>query len=154
MSGTLRNHNLGWRQRFVTGLVRLVTNKKMKFRPFITVFKVIVKRKLKQLMCEAIEDWIEKKKLDKLAGYIFSITAWILCVYQISDGWRYLRMNQIKFFKGCLPQILFGIHYWSHHDNTRYLTHFRPVSHFYTLWKRQKPLVSDVFRGYRNVTLD
>ena len=151
MSGTLRNHNLGWRQRFVTGHVRLVTNKKMKFRPFITVFKVIVKRKLRQLMCGRL-NW--KKKLDKLAGYIFSISAWILCVYQISDGWRYLRMNQIKFFKGCLPQILFGIHYWSHHDNARYLTHFRPVSHFYTPWKRQKPLVSDVFRGYRNVTLD
>ena len=151
MSGTLRNHNFGWRQRFVTGLVRLVTNKKMKFRPSIMVFKVIVKRKLRQLLCGRLN---LKKKLDKLAGYILSISAWILCVYQISDGWMYLRMNQIKFFKGCLPQILFGIHYWSHHDNTRYLTHFRPVSHFYTLWKRQKPLVSDVFRGYRNVTLD
>ena len=30
----------------------------------------------------------------------------------------------------------------------RYLTHFSPVSHFYNLW------FSDVFRGYRNVTLD
>ena len=43
------------------------------------------------------------------------------------------------------------------------LTHFSPVSHFYTPWKRQKTFgfltfsgvrFSDVFRGYRNVTLD
>ena len=32
-----------------------------------------------------------------------------------------------------------------------YLTHFSPVSHFYTLRKRQK---TKGFRGYRNVTLD
>ena len=30
------------------------------------------------------------------------------------------------------------------------LTHFSPMSHFYTPWKR----FSDAFRGYRNVTLD
>ena len=39
-----------------------------------------------------------------------------------------------------------------------HLTHFSPVSHFYTPWKRQKTkgfltLFSDVFRRYRNVTL-
>ena len=35
------------------------------------------------------------------------------------------------------------------------LIHFNPVSHFYTPWKRQKTKdFSDVFRGYRNVTLD
>ena len=35
-----------------------------------------------------------------------------------------------------------------------FLTHFSPVLHFYSLWKRQKTRCSDVFRGYRNVTLD
>ena len=35
------------------------------------------------------------------------------------------------------------------------LTHFNPVSHFYTPRKRQKTKgFSNVFRGYRNMTLD
>ena len=36
-----------------------------------------------------------------------------------------------------------------------FLTHFSPVPHFYTPWKRQKTYgFSDVYRGDRNVTLD
>ena len=39
-------------------------------------------------------------------------------------------------------------------NSHKILTHFSPVSHFYTPWKRQKNLwFSDVFRGYRNVAL-
>ena len=35
------------------------------------------------------------------------------------------------------------------------LTHFSPVSHFYTFWKYQKTIGFLTFsRGYRNVTLD
>ena len=34
------------------------------------------------------------------------------------------------------------------------LTHFTPMLHFYVPWKRQKTMFSDVFRRYRNVTLD
>ena len=42
---------------------------------------------------------------------------------------------------------------------TEHLTHFSPVSHFYTPWKRplkfwEGQRFSDVFRGYRNMTLD
>ena len=34
------------------------------------------------------------------------------------------------------------------------LTHFSPMSHFYTPENVRKLWFSDVFRGYRNVTLD
>ena len=35
------------------------------------------------------------------------------------------------------------------------LTHFSPISHFYTPLKNQKTIgFRDIFKGYRNVTLD
>ena len=42
-----------------------------------------MKLKLRQLMCGRL-NW--KNKLDKLAGYILSITTWILCVYECQMG--------------------------------------------------------------------
>ena len=49
---------------------------------------------------------------------------------------------------------LFGVSCHAYRTNFS-LTHFSPVSQFSTPWKRQKTKdFSDVFRGYRNGTLD
>ena len=45
--------------------------------------------------------------------------------------------------------------FWREIRTLRSLTHFSPVSHFYTPWKRQKTTSFLTFLGgYRNVTLD
>ena len=70
-----------------------------------------------------------------------------LCKYET----KYSRMDQVKFFKGSLPQILLGpfLTTLSHISSYRWFPVESILVSFYTHRKQKHLRFSDVFRGYR-----
>ena len=69
-----------------------------------------------------------------------------LILYSIFNRWIITHLNQ----KSCWPTCKII----NHTVSEPHFTHFKPLFHFYTPWKRKKTRgFLDVFRGYRNGTI-